>query len=87
MYVTGRCQVVQSRILFQFGQTIRNLRLSKGISQENFANICGLHRTYISDVELGKRNISLENIEKMSRALGISLPDLFERVVNNESIQ
>jgi len=78
---------VQSKILFQFGQTIRNLRLSKGISQENFANICGLHRTYISDVELGKRNISLENIEKMSRALGISLPDLFERVVNNESIQ
>ncbi len=78
---------MQSKILFQFGQTIRNLRLSKGISQENFANICGLHRTYISDVELGKRNISLENIEKMSRALGISLPDLFERVVNNESIQ
>lgn len=78
---------MQSKILFQFGQTIRNLRLSKGISQENFANICGLHRTYISDVELGKRNISLENIEKMSGALGISLPDLFERVVNNESIQ
>lgn len=78
---------MQSKILFQFGQTIRKLRLSKGISQENFANICGLHRTYISDVELGKRNISLENIEKMSRALGISLPDLFEGVVNNESIQ
>lgn len=78
---------MQSRILFQFGQTIRNLRLSKGISQESFANICGLHRTYISDVELGKRNISLENIEKMSSALGISLPDLFERVVNNESVQ
>lgn len=48
--------------------------------------MCGLHRTYISDVELGKRNVSLENIEKMANALDITLPKLFERVVSNAGI-
>ena len=56
---------MQENILMSFGQTIRKIRLSKGISQEKFADMCDLHRTYISDIELGKRNVSLENIEKM----------------------
>jgi len=56
------------------------LRLSKNISQEELAYLCSLHRTYISDVELGKRNLSLENIAKMAKALGISLSKLFERI-------
>lgn len=55
---------MQADILFLFGQAIRGLRQEKNISQEAFADMCGLHRTYISDVELGKRNVSLENIEK-----------------------
>lgn len=77
---------MQADILFLFGQAIRGLRQEKNISQEAFADMCDLHRTYISDVELGKRNVSLENIEKMANALGITLPELFERVVSNESI-
>ena len=77
---------MQADILFLFGQAIRGLRLEKNISQEAFADICGLHRTYISDVELGKRNVSLENIEKMANALDITLPKLFERVVSNAGI-
>lgn len=71
---------MQSKILICYGQTIRELRQSRNISQEAFADMCSLHRTYISDVELGKRNVSLENIAKMAQALGISLPELFERV-------
>ena len=69
-----------------FGQTIRNIRLDKHISQEKFADICGLHRTYVSDVELGKRNVSLENIGKMAEALDISISDLFRKVEENDSI-
>ena len=74
---------MQADILFLFGQAIRGLRQEKNIAQEAFADMCGLHRTYISDVELGKRNVSLENIEKMANALDITLPKLFERVVSN----
>lgn len=77
---------MQADILFLFGQAIRGLRQEKNISQEAFADMCDLHRTYISDVELGKRNVSLENIEKMANALDITLPKLFERVVSNASI-
>mgnify|MGYP000068236659 CR=1 FL=1 len=77
---------MQSEILICFGKTIRQLRLERSISQESFADMCGLHRTYISDIELGKRNVSLENIDKMSHALNITLPDLFERVTKNACI-
>ena len=77
---------MSSHILVRYGHAIRRLRQEKNISQEVFADMCGLHRTYISDVELGKRNVSLENIEKMSLALDITLPDLFKEVVGNESV-
>ena len=46
----------------QFGAAVRKLRREQNISQEQLADMCCLHRTYISDVELGKRNVSLENI-------------------------
>lgn len=77
---------MQKDLLFTFGQTVRRLRLSKNISQEKFADMCNLHRTYISDIELGKRNVSLENIEKMAKALDIHISDLFKEVENNASI-
>ena len=64
---------MSSKIFIRYGQIVRELRLSKNISQETLADLCGLHRTYISDVELGKRNVSLENIEKIAKALGVSL--------------
>ena len=55
------------------------LRKKKGLSQEAFADLCGLHRTYIGAIERGERNISLENIKKIARALGVSISFLFER--------
>lgn len=48
-----------------------------GLSQEKLAERAGLHRTYICDIENGARNVSLENIDKLARALGISVPTLF----------
>ena len=77
---------MQKDLLFTFGQTVRKLRLSKDISQEKFADMCNLHRTYISDVELGKRNVSLENIGKMATALDMYVSELFQEVEKNASI-
>ena len=77
---------MQDELLLYFGQTIRRLRTAKGISQEKFADLCDLHRTYVSDVELGKRNVSLENIRKMALALDTRLSILFEEVEKDAGI-
>lgn len=71
---------MQPNILIRFGQTVRNIRLSQNISQEELADRCGLHRTYISDVELGKRNVSLENIDRIAKSLNITLSALFMEI-------
>lgn len=77
---------MNATILTAFGQAIRKLRNDAGISQETFAAMCDLHRTYISDVELGKRNVSLENIQKMAEALDMSISDLFLEVERHETV-
>jgi len=61
----------------KFGRNIRKYRLLKGYSQEKLAELTGLHRTYISDLERGRRSISLGNIEKLANALEIDLHKLF----------
>ncbi len=60
-----------------FGNKIRKTRQQMKMSQENLGFKSGLHRTYISEVELGRRNVSLENIRKISKALGIKISDMF----------
>jgi transcriptional regulator with XRE-family HTH domain len=65
-------------ILQSFGLRIKTLRQKRKISQEKLAEMAELHRTYINLVESGKRNISLRNINKLSKALGVSLEDLFK---------
>lgn len=61
-----------------FGQRVRELRRAKGLSQEALALICQLDRTYIGGVERGERNISLLNIQKIAKALDVSVRDLFQ---------
>ena len=56
-------------IIKVFGTNVRKYRTQKKVSQEKFAEICGLHRTYISDVECFRRSISLDNIQKIADAL------------------
>ena len=60
-----------------FGINLRTYRNKLGVSQEKFAEMCGLHRTYISDVERFKRSIALENVQKIADALGIETYKLF----------
>lgn len=61
-------------ILKRFGEKVREIRTKKGLSQEELAELSGLHRTYISSLELGKRNVSLINIYALANALGVT-PD------------
>ena len=71
---------VKDMITVRFGERIKQLRLSKGISQEKFAISIDMDRTYYASVENGKRNISLVNIEKIAKGLEISLEELFREV-------
>ncbi len=59
------------------GKRIKELRLKQGLSQEEFAFKCDLDRTYITSLERGKRNISLENLEKIANAFDMTLSEFF----------
>ncbi len=59
------------------GQRIKELRTKQGLSQEEFAFRCELDRTYITSLERGKRNISLENLEKIAKAFNMTLSEFF----------
>lgn len=61
----------------KIGNRIRELRKETGLSQEKFAAKIGMDRTYFASVELGKRNISIVNLEKIADGLNISLSELF----------
>ena len=63
-----------------FGTNVKRYRQSSGISQETFAEKCGLHRTYISAIECYRRSISLENIQHIADALEIETYKLFLEV-------
>ncbi len=68
----------------RFGDKLRQIRKRKNISQEELAFKASLHRTYISDVERGYRNISLENIGKIAKALNLKIEDLLKGVENEK---
>jgi CheY-like chemotaxis protein len=65
------------------GSAIRTERSALGISQEELAERAGLHRTYVSDLERGARNPSVESVEKLAKALDLSVSALFERASND----
>ena len=61
----------------KIGLRIRQLRQEQNLSQEAFADVCELDRTYISSIEKGRRNVSIINLEKIANALNINLSTLF----------
>ncbi|MGH9729991.1 MAG: helix-turn-helix domain-containing protein [Candidatus Acidiferrales bacterium] len=63
-------------IRIRLGKALRQRRHKLGVSQEEFADMCGLDRTYIGGIERGERNVALVNIEKIAGALKISLSEL-----------
>ena len=66
------------------GQRIRNYRTKKGLSQEKLAELSGCHPTYIGQLERGEKNATLESIERITAALGITLSKLFEKLDGQE---
>jgi transcriptional regulator with XRE-family HTH domain len=67
-------------IKIEVGKKIRGLRHVNGLSQEQLASLCGLDRTYIAGIELGKRNVSIVNIEKIAIAFQLTISQLFEGI-------
>lgn len=62
------------------GQEIRRLRNEKGLSQEDFAEECGLHRTYIGAVERGEKTVTVETAKRILDALGLTLGQFFQNM-------
>ena len=70
---------MKKTILIEFGQRVREERLKRQLSQEQLADLAGVHRTYISMIERADKNITLLNIEKIAKAFGIGIADLFDK--------
>jgi len=77
-YIFVNINEMANDIKTRFGKNVRKYRKILGVSQEELAFISGLHRTYISSVENGRRNVSLEAIEKLTDALKIDINKLFD---------
>jgi transcriptional regulator with XRE-family HTH domain len=67
-------------IRIRFGRALRRQRQKLGVSQEAFADMCQLDRTYIGGIERGERNVALVNIEKIAKTLRLSVAQLFRGV-------
>ena len=61
----------------KIGLRIKELRAERGVSQEEFANLIGMSRSYFGEVETGKRNVAVLNLEKIVTGLGVSLEEFF----------
>lgn len=68
---------MKREVLIKFGKRVRDERMRLGLSQEELASRAGVHRTYIGMIERAEKNITLENIEKISKALKITLSEIF----------
>lgn len=73
MVSTSQLKIIRKN----FGLRVRTLRKERGYSQEAFADECELHRTYIGAIERGERNVAIDNIAKIAKALKVSIGDLF----------
>ena len=60
----------------RFARLLKSERLARGISQEDLAELAGLHRTYVGSVERGERNIAVDNMEALAKALSLDISDL-----------
>ncbi len=71
----------KTKILTAFGEIVREKRKERGLSQEDLAHKADLHRTYIGMIERAEKNITLENINKIAKALETSISELFKNYV------
>ena len=85
-YILHRCQLQSIRLSGEtvikiekkFGKRVRELRDKTGYSQEDLADLAGIHRTYLGGIERGERNPSLKNIQRIAKALKVPIDELFK---------
>ena len=75
-----RC-IVEEDINVQFGRILRKLRETRGHTQEEFANLCGMSRAYYGKAELGKHSLTLEKCVAVAEATGLPLAELFRDII------
>ena len=75
------------RIEKSFGIVLRERRESLGLSQEEFADKAGIHRTYVSSVERGKVRVSIEIAEKLATAIGVPLRTLWKQIERRRELR
>lgn len=68
---------MKEHVLIKFGERVRKMRLELNLSQEQLAELAGVHRTYIGMVERAEKNITLLNIVKIAKALNVDMHSLF----------
>ena len=76
---------MESSLAFRFGRVVRELRHQRGWSQEQFADKCGLHRTYVGSIERGEKTVTIETAQKLARSFEISLSQLFEKLEGDDA--
>ena len=73
-----------SNLSVEIGKRIRNYRIGQKMSQEELAEKCGLHPTYIGQVERGEKNATIESIYKITAGLSVSMSTLFEKIDHHD---
>ncbi|MEK7610693.1 MAG: helix-turn-helix transcriptional regulator [Patescibacteria group bacterium] len=71
---------MKGEVLLKFGEKVREERLKQNLSQEELASRAGVHRTYIGMIERAEKNITLENIKKISKALNLQIEYMFKNL-------
>jgi transcriptional regulator with XRE-family HTH domain len=72
----ARLRTASQSLIGTLAENIRRRRRDRNLSQEELADICGLHRTYVGSVERGERNVTLSSLELLAKALNVSVVDL-----------
>lgn len=70
------CGVVEGDLQRVLGQNLRRIREQRGLSQEAFADVVGVHRTYLGGVERGERNLTLRSVERLAELVGVEALEL-----------
>jgi transcriptional regulator with XRE-family HTH domain len=76
---------VEGDLQRRLGRNLRSVRLAKGLSQEAFADMLRIHRTYVGGLERGERNVTLKTVERIAIALGVDASDLLAETGRNRS--
>ncbi|WP_370314557.1 helix-turn-helix domain-containing protein [Thalassolituus sp.] len=78
---------VPSALVENLASNVKSIRLARGVSQEELADMCGLHRTYIGSVERGERNVTLSTLEALAIALGVDAGKLLVKGAFNVQVR